>query len=189
MKWTNPERLGLYGVRMIGWPPDIPAANPSSLKAVQNQRLLELIEQGELKFEKTAVIGLEAPIQPEAAQDTPDVAAEDFSWAVDTDGGGGEPTVGGISETRTAAMGSLQMNSLTAASGPSLDLMLSDSGDALPGEEDSFGGVFLTAGGSTGFDEYGFQVEPWNAMMSVESPIEPARARKRARSSESGVDN
>ncbi len=183
MKWTNPERLSLYGVRMIGWPPDIPAANPSSLKANQNQRLLELIEHGELRFEKTAMIGLEASMPLEGTPDMSDAAAEDFSWAVDADAGAGDTTVGETSGIRAAATEPIQRDSLTvAALDPPSSLMLSGSGD-----EDSLGSVFFTAEGS--FDEYGFQVEPWNSMMSVESPIEPTRARKRARSSESGVDN
>ncbi|KAF8206402.1 hypothetical protein K438DRAFT_1525392, partial [Mycena galopus ATCC 62051] len=31
MKWTNPALLATYGVYLVGWPPTIPAQNPSSL--------------------------------------------------------------------------------------------------------------------------------------------------------------
>ncbi|KAF8656208.1 hypothetical protein AX16_002644 [Volvariella volvacea WC 439] len=51
MKWTNPERLDIYGVRLIGWPDDIPKANPSTLKQSQNRRLLDLAESHQLRFE------------------------------------------------------------------------------------------------------------------------------------------
>ncbi|KAK7050994.1 hypothetical protein VNI00_005106 [Paramarasmius palmivorus] len=55
MKWTQPERLCIYGVCLVGWPPDIPAQNPSSLNSNQNKRLLELFQNGTLKFVKTFV--------------------------------------------------------------------------------------------------------------------------------------
>ncbi|EEB94931.1 hypothetical protein MPER_06180, partial [Moniliophthora perniciosa FA553] len=35
MKWTQPDRLYTYGVRLVGWPPDIPTQNPSSLTRVK----------------------------------------------------------------------------------------------------------------------------------------------------------
>ncbi|KAG6812956.1 hypothetical protein H0H92_015075 [Tricholoma furcatifolium] len=64
MKWTNNERLDVYGVRLVGWPAGIPAANPSSLKATQNKKLLECLENGTLRFEK--ILGpSEEPPPPE----------------------------------------------------------------------------------------------------------------------------
>ncbi|KAI3604801.1 hypothetical protein WG66_008672 [Moniliophthora roreri] len=55
MKWTQPDRLYTYGVRLVGWPPDIPTQNPSSLNSSQNKRLLELLQSGTMKFIKTLV--------------------------------------------------------------------------------------------------------------------------------------
>ncbi|KXN84746.1 hypothetical protein AN958_12173 [Leucoagaricus sp. SymC.cos] len=198
MKWTNPERLNLYGVRLVGWPSDIPAANPSSLKANQNQRLLELVEHGELRFEKTMMTGLETPFPPDTtAQRSPEPTAEDFSWAYDADGGGDASVGGSIGTTGAAKL-------VVAASSLPLELekdpMLSGAVDLLAGEEhnslgsdvpwkeDSDDLVNAQHNGIPGFDEYGFNIEPWNPTVKFEdveedSPIEP-RARKRARSSE-----
>lgn len=197
MKWTNPERLSLYGVRMVGWPSDIPAANPSSLKASQNQRLLELVEQGELKFEKTMVTGLEGPPPSDTSQSTHDTA-EDFSWVYDAEGSGGIG-VGGISGTTTAAK-SISTATPSHPLGPSQYAMLSGSAGVLAVNENSMGSPLSWEGDNddllaaerpegAGFDEYGFVIEPWNDGVQFEEleddgPVEP-RARKRARSTES----
>ncbi|KAF8701732.1 hypothetical protein AX14_000304 [Amanita brunnescens Koide BX004] len=74
MKWTNPERLDAYGVRLVGWPREIPAQNPSSLKQSQNKKLLQALENGALRFERVV----------EQAEDHAEESAElgqDFSWA------------------------------------------------------------------------------------------------------------
>lgn len=95
MKWTNPDRLDIYGVALLGWPADIPAQNPSSLKSGQNKRLLELLENGTMNFVKTlATPSVERPSsQPSAAeihnvQLVSSEAAEpdSFSWAIQYDG-------------------------------------------------------------------------------------------------------
>jgi hypothetical protein len=97
MKWTNPERLDVYGVRLVGWPPSIPARNPSSLKSTQNKLLLECLQNGTMKFEKSLI----TPISmDDLGNPSTDVAnsleeaevTDDFSWAYDADGGG--PSVG-----------------------------------------------------------------------------------------------
>lgn len=82
MKWTNPERLDAYGVRLVGWPDGVPAQNPSTLKVNQNKVLLEAIQNGSMKFVKVIP-------DPSGSRDTPsggdDDANEDFSWAYDAD--------------------------------------------------------------------------------------------------------
>lgn len=50
MKWTNHDRLGRYGVKLIGWPHTIPAQNPSTLSASQNRLILESMVKGTMKF-------------------------------------------------------------------------------------------------------------------------------------------
>ncbi|KAL0948188.1 hypothetical protein HGRIS_010798 [Hohenbuehelia grisea] len=50
MKWTNHDRLSAYGVKLVGWPSDIPTQNPSTLNAGQNKRLLELLHTGSMRF-------------------------------------------------------------------------------------------------------------------------------------------
>jgi hypothetical protein len=164
MKWSNPERLSLYGVRMIGWPPDIPAANPSSLKSSQNQRLLELVEQGELRFEKTMMTGMETLAPVETMEGTSSTA-EDFSWAYDADGNVGASLAPAAAVADTAPVG------LPPSSSP---------GDA---------GTYSWKGPDEDLlDEYGFEVGAWGdgehfEGLGAESPVE-RRVRKRARSPE-----
>lgn len=83
MKWTNPERLDVYGVRLEGWPEGVPAQNPSTLRVNQNKVLLEAVQSGSMKFVKIFP-------DPDDSHDTPtagdtDAANEDFSWAYDAD--------------------------------------------------------------------------------------------------------
>ncbi|KAF5377350.1 hypothetical protein D9757_007996 [Collybiopsis confluens] len=90
MKWTNHERLSPYGVQLVGWPPDIPLKNPSSLKADQNKRLLELINSGSLKFMENIVLpDGSSELQLASDEMLNSLAVEDgnegdqvFSWAI-----------------------------------------------------------------------------------------------------------
>ena len=79
MKWTNPERLDAYGVRLVGWPREIPSQNPSSLKQSQNKKLLQAMENGSLRFEKQA-----RPVPEGVAEEFAELE-QDFSWAYDVD--------------------------------------------------------------------------------------------------------
>ncbi|TFK75230.1 hypothetical protein BDN72DRAFT_758505 [Pluteus cervinus] len=97
MKWTNHERLDMYGVRAVGWPTDIPAQNPSTLKQHQNRRLLDLLRSGALHFERTAAIRVDMEQHPQLEPDnlTPEPVEPpademqdvDISWAYDMDAG------------------------------------------------------------------------------------------------------
>ncbi|KAF5326942.1 hypothetical protein D9619_004834 [Psilocybe cf. subviscida] len=79
MKWTNTERLDVYGVTLVGWPESVPAQNPSSLKMFQNKLLLEALEKGTMRFERIAGSSRkEATPQAESPE-------EDFSWAYNAD--------------------------------------------------------------------------------------------------------
>ncbi|KAF9267724.1 hypothetical protein L218DRAFT_854863 [Marasmius fiardii PR-910] len=82
MKWTNPERLHTYGVSLVGWPPDIPAQNPSSLNLNQNKRLLEFMEAGTIRFERI-IIDPSKPVTTSVHQ-VPSENEGDalFSWAL-----------------------------------------------------------------------------------------------------------
>ena len=82
MKWTNPERLDAYGVRLIGWPEGVPAQNPSTFKVSQNKVLLEALQNGSMRFEKIIPA---TPMQEEASNADEDDPHEDFSWAYDAD--------------------------------------------------------------------------------------------------------
>lgn len=84
MKWTNPERLDVYGVRLVGWPEGVPAQNPSTLKVNQNKLLLEAIQNGTLKFEKVNNVGAGSSGQDASRLGSSEVN-EDFSWAYDAD--------------------------------------------------------------------------------------------------------
>ena len=90
MKWSNPERLDVYGVRLVGWPEGIPAQNPSSLKAGQNKALLEALQSGSMRFERSDdPTRLRPPAQ--VSDPNEEDAAEDFSWAYDADAGLNSP--------------------------------------------------------------------------------------------------
>ncbi|KAJ7756459.1 hypothetical protein DFH07DRAFT_820649 [Mycena maculata] len=82
MKWTNPALLSTYGVCLVGWPPTIPAQNPSSLKASQNKELLDALESGTMHFVRILKMQHELRSEP-----PPSAAEEDssFSWAVQYD--------------------------------------------------------------------------------------------------------
>lgn len=101
MKWTNPERLDVYGVHLVGWPSSIPAQNPSSLKFPQNKQLLECLQNGTMRFEKSLVTpGSTDDLGGSSTVTSYSEEAEvidDFSWAYDADGGG--PSVGFLSPT------------------------------------------------------------------------------------------
>ncbi|KAJ4477171.1 hypothetical protein J3R30DRAFT_3483044 [Lentinula aciculospora] len=94
MKWTNHQRLFTYGVCLVGWPSDIPAKNPSTLKADQNKRLLELLSNGTLKFIKNimlssssdqtqaGLVGPETEYGEDDNEGDTDLSDELFSWAI-----------------------------------------------------------------------------------------------------------
>ncbi|KAH7325287.1 hypothetical protein B0J17DRAFT_681770 [Rhizoctonia solani] len=50
MRWTKPEQLEGYGVRIIGWPPEIALRNPSNNPVRDNKTLLQLLKSGQLRF-------------------------------------------------------------------------------------------------------------------------------------------
>ncbi|EIN04899.1 hypothetical protein PUNSTDRAFT_107750 [Punctularia strigosozonata HHB-11173 SS5] len=91
MKWTNHDKLASYGIQIVGWPPNIPSQNPSTLSVAQNQRILDAVNQGVLRFESLA-----GPSNAEASDgrdqrpmDNQTIAAEtgDVSaWLVSPDG-------------------------------------------------------------------------------------------------------
>lgn len=84
MKWTNPERLDTYGVRLLGWPEGVPAQNPSSLKSGQNKLLLEALKNGTMRFEKLSY-GPSAQVSRKLEKEGEIGDNEDFSWAYDAD--------------------------------------------------------------------------------------------------------
>ena len=85
MKWTNPERLDVFGVRLVGWPEGVPAQNPSTLKVGQNRILLEAMQSGTMYFERLSY-GNPAVSRVNAEDDgDADDPNDDFSWAYDAD--------------------------------------------------------------------------------------------------------
>lgn len=86
MKWTNPERLDMYGVRLVGWPEGVPSQNPSTFKVSQNKILLEALQNGSMRFEKiTSANPTQAGSVEEGSKVDEDDSHEDFSWAYDAD--------------------------------------------------------------------------------------------------------
>ncbi|KAJ3974689.1 hypothetical protein EV361DRAFT_893309 [Lentinula raphanica] len=97
MKWTSHERLFTYGVYLEGWPSDIPYKNPSTLKAEQNKRLLDLLNKGTLRFVKNVMLpsgsgqehndDVEEETESTADNDKGDIDQSDemFDWAIQFD--------------------------------------------------------------------------------------------------------
>lgn len=83
MKWTNPERLDAYGVRLVGWPPDIPSLNPSTLRVSQNRQLLEAFQTGIARFVRLPTFVHTPSTTPVADSGADDAGDDDFSWAFD----------------------------------------------------------------------------------------------------------
>ncbi|KAL1733743.1 hypothetical protein EV714DRAFT_203951 [Schizophyllum commune] len=107
MKWTNQERLHAYGVRLVGWPADIPLQNPSILKATQNAALLDALQQGTMRFER-----LNAPPGEDLATGAEDdTVDEDISWACN-DVGEGESFCFEVRASSCTIAGSAEVNSL-----------------------------------------------------------------------------
>lgn len=51
MKWTKPSALeASYGVKLIGWPEEIPMRNPSNNTMKQNQTLLDGLKSETIRF-------------------------------------------------------------------------------------------------------------------------------------------
>jgi len=50
MRWKNQGNLETYGVRLVGWPVDVPMQNPSTLSAAQNTQILNALNEGAMHF-------------------------------------------------------------------------------------------------------------------------------------------
>ena len=50
MRWKNQGNLETYGVRLVGWPTDVPMQNPSTLSAAQNIQILNALKEGTIQF-------------------------------------------------------------------------------------------------------------------------------------------
>lgn len=99
MKWTNHSKLNVYGVRIVGWPENIPSQNPSTLSVAQNKTLLEMLNAGKIYFER-----LDGSRTPNNLQDRHSQSPRrdeeamfedsiDYSWTVEGDGNSLVPTV------------------------------------------------------------------------------------------------
>jgi hypothetical protein len=81
MKWTNHGNLSVYGVRLEGWPADIPTQNPSTLSTGQNRVLRDALRSGTLRFCR---INAETSTTSDAATPSCEPAgnSSDLSWAI-----------------------------------------------------------------------------------------------------------
>ncbi|KDQ19264.1 hypothetical protein BOTBODRAFT_184332 [Botryobasidium botryosum FD-172 SS1] len=52
MRWTKPEQLESYGVRLVGWPEGIQMRNPSNNPVRDNKTLLDLVKSKVIRFVK-----------------------------------------------------------------------------------------------------------------------------------------
>ena len=51
MKWSKPEKLKAYGVRIVGWPSRMEYKNPSQMTVKELATILSMLQKGELYFE------------------------------------------------------------------------------------------------------------------------------------------
>ncbi|KAI0719282.1 hypothetical protein C8T65DRAFT_758907 [Cerioporus squamosus] len=86
MKWTNHAKLDSYGVKLVGWPDNVPRQNPSTLSVAQNKILLDLLNEGYMFFSRIEGTQPSEPVM--SMEETPmrdeDAMFEDsinFTWA------------------------------------------------------------------------------------------------------------
>lgn len=79
MKWKDHSKLDIYGIRLEGWPLDVPKDNPSTLSVVQNKEVLKALQSGRMSFVRIA--GSSGQTTPSSgSQQSPEIS-DDFSWA------------------------------------------------------------------------------------------------------------
>lgn len=79
MKWKDHSKLDIYGIRLEGWPHDVPKDNPSTLSVVQNKEVLKALQSGRMSFVRIA--GSSGQTTPSSgSQQSPEIS-DDFSWA------------------------------------------------------------------------------------------------------------
>lgn len=92
MKWSKPEKLEIYGVKLLGWPSNIVFKNPSQMSLKETTSLVELLRNNTLRFQQMASPYDYSPLGPSAKTVTSielsqtnrpsNVEAEaDLSWA------------------------------------------------------------------------------------------------------------
>ncbi|KAF8486074.1 hypothetical protein DFH94DRAFT_622008 [Russula ochroleuca] len=81
MKWTNHGNLSVYGVRLEGWPTNIPMQNPSTLSTSQNRELRDALASGSLKFCRINT-ETSTPFDATATSCGPNGNSSDLSWAI-----------------------------------------------------------------------------------------------------------
>lgn len=87
MKWTNHEKLSIYGIRIEGWPSHIPQRNPSALSTAQNKEILECVQSGAIRFPRLLAVtpandgSIHPAINYTLSDEPANAANEDgFSW-------------------------------------------------------------------------------------------------------------
>ncbi|KAF9790821.1 hypothetical protein BJ322DRAFT_1104472 [Thelephora terrestris] len=50
MRWKNQGSLETYGVRLVGWPANVPMQNPSTLSSTQTSQILNALNKGTMQF-------------------------------------------------------------------------------------------------------------------------------------------
>ncbi|KAH9960846.1 hypothetical protein BC827DRAFT_366960 [Russula dissimulans] len=81
MKWTNHSNLSVYGVRLEGWPTNIPMQNPSTLSTSQNRELRDALASGALTFCRISA-ETSSPSDSVTTSCGPAGNSGDLSWAI-----------------------------------------------------------------------------------------------------------
>jgi len=124
MRWKNQGNLETYGVRLVGWPPDIPMQNPSTLSAAQNAQILNALNEGTMQFLPMGSFG-DLPSQAESMHVPDPTRSEETASDMDDyvkydDLPISGPSGGGVTETSTLP----QVKHLTSTGFITLVLML-----------------------------------------------------------------
>lgn len=91
MKWSNHANLSTYGVELLGWPPDVPMRNPSTLSVAQNQAILDALNSGSMRFRRIGQEDVLTHSTLDIAEDMNDDAL--FEDAIDFTGALGNDTL------------------------------------------------------------------------------------------------
>ena len=97
MKWSNHSKLDVYGVHIVGWPDSVPQKNPSTLSLAQNKLILDLLNNGELRFVRiegapAPESGIDVDAAPQKDEDAIFADSIDYAWVSSGDAGAAAST-------------------------------------------------------------------------------------------------
>ena len=100
MRWKNQANLENYGVRLVGWPADVPMQNPSTLSAAQNTQILNALNEGRMHFLPIGSLGDPSPqLEPMNDPDPEETASDMDDYVIYEDLPVSGPSGAGLTES------------------------------------------------------------------------------------------